>query len=570
MKRFVKGLLLILLAAAIILGTAWYLLEYDTDFTHDLLLEGARFFEKNNQHVISTYLYDAAYKYGNSIEEISLELADYYASLNNYAKVEETLMRAISDGGGVDIYIALSQAFVHQDKLLDALKLIQNVSNPTIRNQLEALRPAAPVPDVPAGHYNEYLSVSLQAQDGNIYVAGTQIPSIRTDAYTEPIVLETGETALFAITVGTNGLVSPVTQLRYTIKGVVEAVVFADKEMEIAIRKASGIPEGITVYTNDLWSVTSFVIPVEARSYADMKYLPYLTELSVPKGHDSLAFIEDLESLTKLTIRDTAIDDATLQMILRHTELTSLTLRNCNLSSVSGMEALTKLTYLDLGENVLRNLAPISNITGLQVLYLDHNAVVALDDLQLLTNLQELDLSYNSITNLKPLGSLTALEQLILRNNMISDISALGKLTTLTHLDLSFNKLTAITGLATCVNLQELLITDNQITSLSPLAKHIKLQSLDFSNNKVTALPSWNKNCLLYSLNGSYNKISNVAPLSGLANLNMLNLDYNDKISNISSLAKCPNLGMLSVYGTKVKDISAFAELEITIYYDPT
>ena len=79
MKRFVKALSLILLAAAIILGTAWYLLEYDTDFTHDLLLEGARFFEKKDQHAISTWLYDAAYKYGTSIEEISLELAEEQA-----------------------------------------------------------------------------------------------------------------------------------------------------------------------------------------------------------------------------------------------------------------------------------------------------------------------------------------------------------------------------------------------------------------------------------------------------------------------------------------------------------
>ena len=100
MKTFVRTLLLILLAAAIILGTAWYLLEYDRDFTHDLLLEGARFFEMKDMHEISTWLYDAAYKYGTNIDEISLELADYYQSVGNFAKVEEALTRAIKDGGG--------------------------------------------------------------------------------------------------------------------------------------------------------------------------------------------------------------------------------------------------------------------------------------------------------------------------------------------------------------------------------------------------------------------------------------------------------------------------------------
>ncbi len=570
MKTFAKALLLIFLAAAIVLGTAWYLLEYDTDLTHDILLEGARFFEKKEQHVISTWLYDAAYKYGHSIEEISLELANYYQSVGNYAKMEETLFRAIKDGGGAEIYIALSRAFVQQDKLLDALQLIEGVKDPTLRNQLALLRPAAPTPSIPSGHYNEYLSLSFQVEAGTIYVSATQIPSMDKDAHTDPIPLSTGETVLFALTVGENGLVSSLSEYRYTIKGVVEPVIFTDAALEKAIRAETGIPEGVTIYTNDLWEVTSLTIPEDARNYADLKYLPNLETLSISKGCDSLAFIGSLEKLTSLTIQNTSLDAATLQHIFNRKELTTLTLRNCGISSLSGIEALTKLTHLDLGKNVLRNLSPLSGLTGLQILHLDHNAIVELDALQRLTSLQELDLSYNSISNLKPIVSLPALQQLILSHNGLTELPSFNKLKSLIHLDLSFNKLSAITSLSALVNLEELLITNNQITSLSPLATLIKLQSLDFSNNKVTGLPTWNKNCALYSINGSYNKLSNVTPLSGLANLNMITLDYNEKIVNIHSLAQCPNLGMLSVYGTKVKDISAFADLEVTIYYDPT
>lgn len=570
MKTFVRTLLLILLAAAIILGTAWYLLEYDRDFTHDLLLEGARFFETKDMHEISTWLYDAAYKYGTNIDEISLELANYYQSVGNFAKVEEALTRAIKDGGGAEIYIALSRAFVQQDKILDALKLIESVEDPTIRSQLALLRPAAAVPSTPSGHYNEYLTLTFRADAGSIYVSQTKIPSTQSDLHTGSIFLSTGETTLYSVVVGENGLVSPVTPHQYTIFGTIERVNFEDSAMESAIRKALHIPEGIAVYTNDLWELRSFVIPDDARNYSDLKYLPYLEELSVSNGQDSLAYITELENLKKLTIKDTSVNAETLQSIFQHTGLTSLTLRNCGLTSLLGFEGLTELTYLDLGENVLRNLTPLSNLKKLQELHLDHNAVVGLTALQNLTALKKLDLSYNSIVNLNPLATLHTLQQLNLRSNLITNINAIGRLTTLGYLDLSYNKITSISVLSSCKNLSELLITNNQITSLSPLSQFVKLERLDFSHNNVTILPTWGKNCLLYAIDGSYNKLSSVKPLSGLANLCTVTLDYNASLSDVKALAKCPNLGALSVYGTNVKDVSAFLALEITVYYDPT
>jgi len=570
MKSFAKALLMILLAVTIVFGTAWYLLEYDTDFTHDLLLGGARFFENHNLHGISTWLYDTAYKYGTSIDMISLELADYYKSLGNYAKVEETLIRAINDGGGTEVYIALSKAFVEQDKLKDALALIEGVQDATIRSQLEFLRPASPVPSAPSGYYNEYISLHFQAEGSTVYVSGEPIPSMHKDQHTDPITLGSGETVLYAMAVGENGLVSPATEHAYTVIGVVEPVVFTDAALELAIREAAGIPEGITVYTNDLWEVRSLVIPAEVKSYADMKYLPNLESLSIQEGSDSLAFIGDLENLTSLTIQNADVDTDVLQSIFSRTELTSLTLRNCGVASLYGIEQLTKLTYLDLGENILRNLTPLSTLTGLQTLYLDNNAVVELDALQKLTALQELNLSYNSIVKLKPLASLTGLLQLNLRSNQIKDIKHIGKLTALTNLDLSYNKITSVSNLSTCKSLTELLITNNQLTSLSGLASLDKLESLDFSRNKVTSLPTWNKKCKLYSINGSYNKLTSLKPLSGLTNLFVVTMDYNEKLADVKPLAKCPKLGVLSVYGTKVKDVSAFDSLDITIYYDPT
>ena len=570
MKTFVRIALLILLVAAIVLGTAWYLLEYDTDFTHDALLYGAQYFEEKGQPAISTWLYDKAYQYGQSIEQIALELAEYYQSVGNYAKVEATLKRAINDGAGVDIYIALSKVFIEQDKLLDALQLVENVQDPAIRSKLELLRPAAPAPDFPGGYYNEYISVNFRSDDNAVYIASAQVPSVQNNLHSAPIDLDTGETVLFSMAVSESGLVSPLTEHRYVIIGVVEPVVFTDEKMEETIRDLVSIPYGVTVYTNDLWDIRSFEVPKSVTDYNDLKYLTFLESLTISQGNASLVPIQSLENLTALSIQNATMDTETLQVILSRTNIKTLTLRNCALTSLRGFEALTNLTYLDVSQNILTDITPLSGLTALEVLSINNSAVVDLTALQNLTALRQLDLSFNSIQNVTPLTTLAALQELNLSNNQISDIRAIGKLTGLTSLDLSHNKIAIASYLSTCVALQELVISNNTISNINSFSSLVNLEELDISNNAITKLPSLPANCTLSTLNASYNKITNLSPLAGLENLNTVNLDYNPRLSDITPLSECIKLVSLSAYGTTVKDVTALTDLGIVVYYNPT
>ena len=569
MKTIVRIALLILLAAAIILGTAWYLLEYDTDFTHDALLYGAQYFEEKGQPAISTFLYDMAYQYGQSIEQIALELAEYYQSEGNYAKVEATLKRAINDGAGVDVYIALSKAFIAQDKLWDALQLVENVQNAEIRNKLELLRPAAPAPDFPGGHYNEYISVNFRSENNDVYVAYAQVPSVQNSFHSDPIDLETGETVLFSMAVGESGLVSPITEHRYVIIGVVEPVVFTDEKIEEAIRDLVSIPYGVTVYTNDLWNIRSFEVPKKASDYSDLKYLTFLESLTIPQGNASLVPIQSLEHLTALSIQNATMDSDTLQVILSRTNMKTLTLRNCALTSLNGFEALTNLTHLDVSQNILTDITPLAGLTALEVLTIRNSAVVDLTALQNLSALQELDLSCNSISDVSALSSLTGLKKLNLSNNQISALRPLGKLNNLTNLDLSHNKITTVSYLSTCVALEELVISNNTISNISSFSSLVNLEELDVSNNVITKLPSFPKNCSLSTLTAAYNKITNLTPLAGLESLNTVNLDYNPRLSNIAPLAECMKLVSLSAYGTSVKNVTDLTDLGIVVYYNP-
>lgn len=568
MKRFIKALTVILLAAAIVLGSVWYFLEYDPDFTHDMLVRGARFFEDQGYPAISTWMYDRAYKYGQSIEQISLELADYYASVGNYAKVEETLLRAIRDGGGVNVYIALSQAFVKQDKLLDAHQLIENAT-PQIKEKLNLLRPAAPVPDSPAGHYNTYLSLKFLSESGKVYVSGRDFPSTIRDLHTEAVTLSAGENVFYALTVGENGLVSPLTEHRYTVKGVVEQVVFTDPAMGSAIREAAGFLDGTTIYTNDLWEIKEFTVPAGVVSLEDLKYLPYLESLTISGCQAPLTPLSNLPELKTLTVKRSIIEADGLAAIFGLSKLETLTIRGCSLSSISGIEALTQLTTLDLGENVLRDLSPLSALTGLQILLLDNNAVTELTALGRLKALRELNLSYNSIINISQLQGLTTLQSLNLSNNQVKDVQTLSKLSKLTHLNLSYNKISAATYLSACRKLVELDISNNSITSIYTYNQLTALEVLNFSNNKISSIPSFPKDCALTTINGTRCSISSIESLAGLKNLNSVTLDYNTNLRNISNLSKCPRLIMVSVYGTKVKDVKALTNNSVVVYYTP-
>ncbi len=571
MKTFAKAALLILLVAGIVFGTAWYLLEYDPDFTHDALLYGAQYFEEKDQPGISAFLYDLAYRYGQSIDNISIELAEYYQSVGNYAKVESTLRRAIEDGAGIDVYIALSKAFIAQNKLKDALELVEGVTDPSLRSRLELLRPAAPTPGIAAGNYNEYISVDYRSDSGNIYVAANvEIPSTESHLYSAPIQLNSGRTVLYAMAVGDSGLVSPVTESEYVVFGVIEPVVFADEKMEEAIRELASIPYGVTVYTNDLWEIRSFTVPEDVTTLTDLKYLPFLETLTVSGSTASVVPIRELTHLTRLYISDTSVDRETLQAVLKLSGMKELTLRGCGIISLDGFEKLTALTHLDISSNILTDLTALSGLTGLQALSASSCAVVKLNALQNMTALRELDLSHNSIKDISPLASLTALETLDLSSNQIANLRALNVLTGLTKLNLSHNKITSVQYLSTCTSLQELDLSYNSIYAINALANFRKLERLDITRNSIVTLPDFSKKCALSTLVASNNKITSIAPLVGLENLNSVNLDYNPKLSGVNSLSGCPSLVSLSVFGTKVKDVSELTAQGIIVYYDPT
>ena len=132
MKKAFRIIIPLVLIVAILFCTGWYLFIYDRVFTRDILVKAARYFEDSGNLSASAWFYNRAYEHAGDNDTVAIELSNQYKTAGNYTKAEYTLTTAIADGGGIDLYMALSKLFVEQNKLLDAVRMIDNVANKEI------------------------------------------------------------------------------------------------------------------------------------------------------------------------------------------------------------------------------------------------------------------------------------------------------------------------------------------------------------------------------------------------------------------------------------------------------
>lgn len=569
MKRILNKMLPILLIILVVISIVWYLFVYDRDFTRDMLIDHARYHEEQGNHSIAAWLYNQAYIHSGADGAVAIELAEQFKSIGNYTKAEHTLSGAIADNPSLELYIALCKTYVEQDKLLDAVTMLENIADPQIKEELSDMRPAAPTVNYDPGLYNQYITVSVSAESGTLYLtADGTYPSTELSQESD-VTLVGGINTLQAIAVAENGLVSPLATFRYTIGGVIEQIALSDSSIEALIRELLEMDGNKALLTSDLWKIKELTLPELAKSSADLAYLTYLEKLTVSDSViDTWASLGSLTNLQELHFSNCMLSDSDLQAIASLPNLTKLTLVNCGLTSIESLSEATNLTYLDLNNNAIRDLYPLSGCSKLTYLDLDHNALENLSSVSALSSLQELDVSYNSLLSLAPLSGCTQLQKLNASYNAIVNLTGMDHLTKLTHLDVSNNALTAVDQLGACVEMIELNLSDNKITSIAALSALKVMERLNFDNNNVSALPAFEKDCALIYISGSRNRLNSVASLVGLENLNNVIFDYNN-ITAVNDLAKCQDLISVSVYGNPVSDVSALREADIIISYTP-
>ncbi len=571
MKKFLKIFVPVVLSLAIILCTGWYFLVYDREFTRDILLSFARKFEENGNMTVASQFYDWAYAQGSGNDAVAVELAQQYMDSGNYTQAEVTLNKAIKDGGGASVYVALSKTYVAQDKLLDAVNLLDKLPDQQLKAQLEAMRPGAPTVQQTPGFYNQYISVTVEATSGTLYVnPNGQYPSVKENKYAGPISMADGENTLYAICVGDDGLVSPLSVFGYTIGGVIQEVSFQDAAMEKAMREAILTMGDKPLLSNQLWDIKEFTVPKDANDYQDLKHLAFVESLTIEKGKSGqLAVLSGLTNLKTLHITNTVVSQDELAIIGSLPNLTKLTLSGCSLSTTAGLEKLTALQYLDLSKNAIRNISALSGMSLLSELYLQENALQDLSALSGCTLLTKANLSYNAITSLDTVAQLPVLSWLDVGHNKLSSLQNMGNLQKLEYFHADHNTVSDVSPLSGCQKLTDLNIANNKIEDISSLAKLLSLVYFDFSYNSVEKLPTWDKNSALVTIDGSYNKIKDLNGLKGLKSLNNVLMDYNEAISSVDVLADCPNLIRVNVFGTKVTNVKKLTDMSVVVNYNP-
>ena len=573
MKNFLKRLIPLLLVVALIASACWYVLVYDRDTARDFLLAQARSCAENGHFEAATWFYDISYRFSGEDEDVAIDLAGIYKASGNYTKAEYTLASAIAGGATADLYIALCQTYVEQDKVLDAIKMIDQISNENIKAQLEAMRPAAPTADYDPGFYTQYISLNFSHQGKTLYVTTDgEYPSTADTPCVTPVTLDAGETKIYAVSVGANGLVSPLTILNYTVGGIVEEIEFVDVYIEEEIEEQLMFGRGTTIYTDDLWAITELEVPKKATDLSDLVHLPYLERLTITnRTVTDLSFLEGMTHLRYLDMTGCDIR-ADMKILATLPELETLLLGDTSVSSLNFLKNAPALKTLDLRSNAVGNLTALSTISTLEVLYLQDNAVSNLKPLSGLPNLSVLDLSDNVIRDLSPLSGCSKLTTLDVSGNKLTSVAAVQDLTALTSFRAEKNYLTDCTALAACTELRTLDISNNQIEDISMLRTLTKLTEFDFSYNQVTALPSWPASTPLVTIDGSYNLLTSLEPLDKINSLNYVLMDYNAEISKISFLANNPNMVQINVYGTAVNSTQANKCLDqsIIVNYNPT
>ena len=473
---------------------------------------------------------------------LRLRVVDAFLAYGNFARAEYHLMHGLRERPGqTALYRKLSAVYVQQNKLLDAVELLDGITNPLVLQELTD-RPAPPEPNPPPGVFHEIISVALAVPGGaRCYTSARgEIPSTEGDLYVLPLPLSAGATIVRAVSVSEEGLVSSWWEGSYLLEDIREPVVFADSAVEALTRGLLAQPEG-DIYTDQLWGIAEVVSeePLAYKTLEDFRVFTGLESLCLV-GQDEecdLSALVDLTSLKRLALRNFHID-------------------MMGLDPIGGLAGLTEL---DLSENRIATLTPLAGLTELRRLSLRDNSIIDLTPLSELALLEHLDLSQNAVENVQPLGKLTALRELRLSENRIPGLYGLQTLSALQVLDLSYNVLAELTHIGGLTALKELYIGRNRLETLEPLLPLAGLEILHVPGNLVAGLEGLQRMTALRELNASENLLVSLAGIEPCVSLETANFNRN-QLSALSQMIGLSRLKILLVEHNQLTTLKAALE----------
>ena len=283
-------------------------------------------------------------------------------------------------------------------------------------------------------------------------------------------------------------------------------------------------------------------------------------ELSMPAGDQIV--IGRLAKLRKLSHRgsDTGGRITSLIGLEGASQLRELNLWDNSVTDISPVSGLTSLRQLDLGRNGFTDLIQFDGMNSLRDLRLLDNGITNLTTLPALTELRALALSFNDLGNIARLTALTGLEDLSLVGTSITDITPLAGLTELRLLQISGNTLASIDTLAKLTELRRLRMSSIGISDLAPITGLHELITLTAADNEISSLEPLRGLRELKNLQVSRNRITGIEPITPLAHLEWLHIDDN-QVTSLEPLRAKTALWLLNIDGNQVTDITPLSTL---------
>ncbi|KAM3609432.1 uncharacterized protein V6R79_014721 [Siganus canaliculatus] len=267
-----------------------------------------------------------------------------------------------------------------------------------------------------------------------------------------------------------------------------------------------------------------------------------------------------LQDVTTVSLQDLA--SCNLSTLAQCTQLQSLSLRRCGLTSLEGINQLSQLCYVDAQENDI-SFVDCENMTSLRVLQLSHNKLTSIHGLAGVENLNVLDLSHNFITRIAGLESAKRLQRLLLDHNQLISTKGLRDVSTLLHLSCSHNHLASVEGLESSALLHTLDLRANSLTEPPGLNTQVLLRELNLDDNSISSLQGL-ASCwlpLLQRLSAAENRITQLQSLSETVSLESLDLRFNclSEPQNVcESLQGCHFLREVHLVGNPLQQESSW------------
>ena len=216
-------------------------------------------------------------------------------------------------------------------------------------------------------------------------------------------------------------------------------------------------------------------------------------------------------------------------------EVTSIDCNNrADIESIEGLEAFTELTFLDLQDTNVGDLAPVTFLTELKTLRVAQggtsNLVASFDPLRYLRNVENLTLTGNSSVDWSILQNFPNLRQVYVGggNSFLSapiPFDAFENSTELESVQISGSVTTRLPDLsASSETLRNLDVRRNRLTDVSSIGGLSALANISADDNEIEDLTAFELLNKLENVELNQNKIRDISPLKDIANENFRTL----------------------------------------------